>query len=76
MKLNFNITMDQIKVLSLFKYLPLQEFINLTRKYFTIDKICQMCGIDRNRYNYLVRSKEIDVLFMCLKQHIGGYNHE
>lgn len=66
----YNINDLQLDILFNIVQNPLRDFTCAVQQTFRIKDICAMCGIDRNRYNYLVRSRQIHFLYLALKNEV------
>lgn len=69
-ELKFDINELQLQFMKVIACDPTKHFDVEVRKIFTIETICKMCGINRNRYNYLVRSGLIKFLYMDLRDEV------
>lgn len=45
-------------------------FIDNIKMTFPVKTLCSVLNIDRNRYNYLVRSKKLDVRILKLRNEV------
>lgn len=70
----YNINEIQLLFLKSIVQLPLSQFINAFDNMFNIKIQCSIFKIDRNRYNYLARTRQLDVMILELQEAVK--NHE
>lgn len=44
------------------------EFLHELTSIFNVNQLCELLGIDRNRYNYLKRTKQLDKELLKLRE--------
>ena len=65
---DYNVDEIQLLFLKSIVHLPLSEFINAFDNMFNVKTQCLIFKIDRNRYNYLARTRQLDMLIMELQE--------
>ena len=70
---NYNLNEDQLDILKILSECYPIDFIRKVKVYFSINTLCDILKINRNRYNYLKRTNQLDFLLLELHKEVKTY---